>query len=48
MRKPPEKAPSLRPHGERITLLKPTLIIDSMEQKPYTFRPFLKWFAAIE
>jgi DNA excision repair protein ERCC-4 len=24
------------------------LIIDSMEQKPYSFRPFLKWFSAIE
>jgi hypothetical protein len=48
MRKPPEKPTSLRPQGTRITLLKPTLIIDSMEQKPYTFRPFLNWFAAIE
>ena len=48
MRKPPEKPTSLRPQGTRITLFKPTLIIDSMEQKPYTFRPFLKWFAAIE
>jgi len=48
MRKPPEKPTSLRPQGTRITLLKPTLIIDSMEQKPYSFRPFRKWFAAIE
>jgi len=48
MRKPPEKPTSLRPQGTRITLLKPTLIIDSMEQKPYTFRPFLNWLAAIE
>ena len=48
MRKPPEKPTSLRPQGEKITLPKPTLIIDSMEQKPYSFRPFRKWFAAIE
>ncbi len=48
MRKPHEKPTSLCPQGTRITLPKPTLIIDSMEQKPYTFRPFLKWFAAIE
>ena len=48
MRKPPEKPTSLRPHGTRITLPKPTLIIDSMEQKPYSFKHFSKWFAAIE
>jgi ERCC4-type nuclease len=48
MRKPPEKATSLRPQGEKITLPKPTLIIDSMEQKPYSFKQFNKWFAAIE
>jgi hypothetical protein len=35
MRKPPEKPTSLRPQGEKITLPKPTLIIDSMEQKPF-------------
>ncbi len=33
--------------GKRITLPKPTLIIDSMEQKPYSFKPFQKWFAVI-
>ena len=48
MRKPPQKPTSLRPRGEKITLPKPTLIIDSMEQKPYSFRPFRKWFAVIE
>ena len=48
MRKPPEKPTSLRPNGITITLPKPTLIIDSMEQKPYTFNPFRKWFAGIE
>ena len=48
MRKPPSKPTSLRPQGIRITLPKPTLIIDSMEQKPYTFKPFRNWFAAIE
>ena len=31
-----------------ITLPKPTLIVDSMEQKAYTFKPFRKWFAEIE
>jgi ERCC4-type nuclease len=48
MRKPPEKPTSLRPQGEKITLAQPTLIIDSMEQRPYTFKPFRKWFAGIE
>jgi len=48
MRKPPEKPTSLRPKGSSITLLKPTLIIDSMEQRPYSFKRFQKWFAAIE
>ena len=48
MRKPPEKPTSLRPQGTRITLPKPTLIIDSVEQKPYSFRTSRKWFAAIE
>ena len=48
MRKPPEKPTTLRPQGVAITLPKPTLIIDSMEQKPYTFKSFRKWFAAIE
>jgi hypothetical protein len=48
MRKPPEKPTSLRPQGIRITLPKPTLIIDSMEQKPYSFKLFRKWFAGIE
>jgi len=48
MRKPPEKPTSLRPKGISITLPKPTLVIDSMEQKPYTFKPFRKWFAGIE
>ena len=48
MRKPPQKPTSLRPQGTRITLPKPTLIIDSMEQKPYSFKPFQKWFASIE
>ena len=33
--------------GIKITLPKPILIVDSMEQKPYTFKPFRKWFAAI-
>ena len=48
MRKPPEKPTSLRPQGTRIPLPKPTLIIDSMEQKPYSFKAFRKWFVAIE
>ena len=48
MRKPPQKPTSLCPQGEKITLPKPTLIIDSMEQKPYSFRPFRKWFAGME
>ena len=48
MRKPPSHPTSLRPKGITITLPKPTLIIDSMEQRPYSFRPFHKWFAAIE
>ena len=48
MRKPPEKPTSLRPKGRTISLPKPTLIIDSMEQKPYSFKAFRKWFAAIE
>jgi len=48
MRKSPEKPTSLRPRGMGITLPKPTLIIDSMEQKPYSFKTFRKWFAAIE
>jgi DNA excision repair protein ERCC-4 len=48
MRKPPSRPTILRPKGKGITLPKPTLIIDSMEQKPYSFKPFLKWFAAIE
>ena len=48
MRKPPEKPTLLRPQGTRITLPKPTLIIDSMEQKPYSFKSFRKWFASIE
>jgi ERCC4-type nuclease len=47
MRKPPKKPTSLRPQGEGITLPKPTLIIDSMEQRPYSFKHFSKWFAAI-
>ena len=38
----------LRPLGIKITLPKPPLIIDSMEQKGYTFKSFQKWFAAIE
>jgi hypothetical protein len=46
MRKPPEKPTSLRPQGITITLPKPTLIIDSMEQRPYSFIRFHKWFAA--
>jgi len=48
MRKPPSKPTPLRPQGITITLPKPTLIIDSMEQKPYSFKPFRKWFAVIE
>ena len=48
MRKPPEKPTFLRPQGTRITLPKPTLIIDSMEQRPYSFKLFRKWLAAIE
>jgi hypothetical protein len=48
MRKLPEKPISLRPQGTRIALPKLTLIIDSMEQKAYTFKPFWKWFAAME
>ncbi len=48
MRKPPQNPTSLRPQGEKITLPKPTLIIDSLEQRPYSFRRFSKWFAEIE
>jgi len=48
VRKPPERPTSLRPQGEKIALPKPTLIIDSMEQRPYSFRPFRKWFSRIE
>jgi len=48
MRKPPEKPTSLRPQGITISLPKPILIIDSMEKKPYSFKPFRKWFSAIE
>ncbi len=48
MRKPPERPTSLRPQGSAITLPKPTLLVDRMEQKPYTFKPFRRWFAAIE
>ena len=48
MRKPSQKPTSLRPQGKKITLPKPTLIIDSMEQKPFFFRPFRKWFAVRE
>jgi ERCC4-type nuclease len=48
MRNPPSKPTILRPKGIRITLPEPTLIIDSIEQKPYSFRRFYKWFAAIE
>lgn len=48
MRKPPPKPMVLRPHGIKITLPKPPLIIDSMEQKGDTFKSFQKWFAAIE
>ena len=48
MRNPPEIPTSLRPRGVGITLPKPTLIIDSMEQKPYSFKSFSKWFPAIE
>ena len=48
MRKPPPKPTVLRPQGITITLPKPTLIVDSMEQKAYTFKPFRKWFAEIE
>ncbi len=48
MRKPPQKPTSLCPQGEKITLPKPTLVIDSMEQKPYSFKPFRNWFEAME
>ena len=48
MRKPPEKPTSLCPRRTRITLPNPALIIDSMEQKPYSFKHFNKWFAVIE
>jgi ERCC4-type nuclease len=48
MRNPPEKPTSLRPQGTRITLPKPTLIINSMEQKPYAFKSFRKRFAGME
>ena len=41
MRKPPSRPTSLQPIGTSITLAKPALIIGSMEQKPYTFKPFL-------
>jgi len=48
MRKPPIHPTILRPKGTSITLPKPTLIIDSMEQRPYSFRRFHKWFVGIE
>ena len=48
MRKPPVNPTSLSPQGTRITLPKPTLIIDSMEQKPYSFKSFRKWFSGME
>ena len=48
MRKPPQKPTSLRPKGISITLPKPTLITDSMEQKPYSFKSFRKWFSGME
>ena len=48
MRKSPEKPTSLRPQGTRIAPPRPTLIIDSMEQRPYSFRAFRKWFASIK
>ncbi len=48
MRKPPEGPTSLRPQGLAITLPKPTLLVDSMELRPYAFKPFRRWFAAIE
>ena len=47
MRNPPSKPTLLRLKGIGITLPKPTLIIDSMEQRPYS-RRFHKWFATIE
>ena len=48
MRRPPGHPTFLRHQGLTIKLPKPTLIIDSMEQKPYIFRLFQKWFAGIE
>jgi DNA excision repair protein ERCC-4 len=48
MRRPPTHPTVLRHQGLAIKLPKPILIIDSMEQKPYLFRPFQKWFAEIE
>ena len=48
MRRPPAHPTVLRHQGLTIKLPKPILIIDSMEQKPYTFKPFRKWFTGIE
>jgi hypothetical protein len=47
MHKLPPNPANPRPQGIKINLPKPTLI-DSMEQKAYSFKPFLKWFAVIE
>jgi hypothetical protein len=48
IRRPPENPASLRPRVEKFTFPKPILSIDSMEQKPYSFWNFRKWFAVIE
>ena len=48
MRRPPAHPTLLRHRGLTVKFPKPILIIDSMEQKPYTFKPFRKWFAGIE
>jgi len=48
MRKPPAHPTVLRNQGLTIKLPKPVLIIDSMEQKGYTFKSFQNWFAGIE
>ncbi len=44
---PPRHPTLLKPDGARVTLPKPTLIIDTREQQPYTFASYRHWFAGI-
>jgi DNA excision repair protein ERCC-4 len=48
MRMPPARPTILHPPGERITLPKPVLLVDTREQVGYAFTPFRRWFSAIE